>query len=172
MSYVINTVCTGNICRSAMAKIVLKKAFAKIKEVEVNSSAISDEEEGNPMDERAAETLKTSSYADQKTDIEEHRSHKITSQELKKSDLFLPFTHKHANYLLKAGANPQKVYMYKQFEITSKPNPYIDRGGSVEDIIDPWYGDMEDFEITLEQIMNCTSNIVNFVSKAIQTEEN
>ncbi|MDR3116624.1 MAG: low molecular weight phosphotyrosine protein phosphatase [Bifidobacteriaceae bacterium] len=172
MVYIINTVCTGNICRSAMAKIVLKKAFANIKEVQINSSAISGEEEGNRMDSRAAEILENSGFVDQKVDIDNHIAHKVTSEELKKTDLFLAFTHKHANYLIRAGANPQKVYMYRQFETIWNPNSYVDRQGSVEDIIDPWYGDMDDFAIALEQIMDCTRNIVKFVSNNLKLENN
>ena len=58
--YRVIMVCTGNICRSAMAEIVLRDrlAAAGIPDsgpggVTVTSAGVSDEERGNPIDSRA-----------------------------------------------------------------------------------------------------------------------
>ncbi|MDR3127897.1 MAG: low molecular weight phosphotyrosine protein phosphatase [Bifidobacteriaceae bacterium] len=159
MTYIINAVCTGNICRSAMAEIVLKQAFAEAGlGVKVISKAISDEEKGNPIDSRAVESLEDKGFV-----VGEHKAKSITKTDLKEDNLFLAMTRKHAKYLLKIGASGKKVYMYRQFENSSSPEPYVNRDGSVDDIIDPWYGDQEDFDIALDQIMDCTNNIVKFV---------
>ena len=52
--YTVMTVCTGNICRSPMAEIILRKFFAdrgfESDRVVVQSSGVSDEEFGNPID--------------------------------------------------------------------------------------------------------------------------
>ncbi|WP_370741039.1 arsenate reductase/protein-tyrosine-phosphatase family protein [Cellulomonas telluris] len=63
--YRVMTVCTGNICRSPMAEVVLR---TKLEEagladvVEVDSTGISDEEHGNPVDRRARAVLRAHGY--------------------------------------------------------------------------------------------------------------
>ena len=49
--YTVMTVCTGNICRSPMAEIILRTEFERrglADKVNVESSGVSDEEYGNP----------------------------------------------------------------------------------------------------------------------------
>ena len=54
-------VCTGNICRSAMAHAILEQAAARAGvDVVVDSAGVSDEEAGNPIDRRAARVLRLS----------------------------------------------------------------------------------------------------------------
>ena len=53
--YTVMTVCTGNICRSPMAEIILRAEFERRglgDRVRVMSSGVSDEEYGNPIDRR------------------------------------------------------------------------------------------------------------------------
>ena len=60
MTYRVMTVCTGNICRSPMAEIVLRQrleAAGLADEVVVDSSGVSDEEHGHPVDRRARSVL-------------------------------------------------------------------------------------------------------------------
>ena len=59
--YTVMTVCTGNICRSPMAEIILRAEFERrglADKVNVESSGVSDEEYGNPIDRRAVKVLK------------------------------------------------------------------------------------------------------------------
>ena len=52
-------VCTGNICRSTMAHAILQQEAARAGvDVEVDSAGVSDEEQGNPIDRRAARVLR------------------------------------------------------------------------------------------------------------------
>ncbi|MDR2799443.1 MAG: low molecular weight phosphotyrosine protein phosphatase [Bifidobacteriaceae bacterium] len=167
MNYIVNAVCTGNICRSAMAQIVLEDAFKKENmDIKVISSGISDEENGNPMDPRAADVLLDRGY-----EPHSHIAHKVTGKELKSSDLTLAMTHKHANQLLKMGVDKDSLYMYRQFENTSDPEIFVERDGNPPDITDPWYGDEEDFEIALDQIEESVRNIVKFVYKRTKEEQ-
>ena len=63
-AYRVIMVCTGNICRSAMAEVVLRDRLAAagshMREpdgVVVTSAGVSDEEHGNPIDSRARRVL-------------------------------------------------------------------------------------------------------------------
>ena len=63
--YTVMTVCTGNICRSPMAEIILRAEFERhglADKVNVESSGVSDEEYGNPIDRRAVKVLKERGY--------------------------------------------------------------------------------------------------------------
>ena len=63
--YTVMTVCTGNICRSPMAEIILRAEFGRrglADKVNVESSGVSDEEYGNPIDRRAVKVLKERGY--------------------------------------------------------------------------------------------------------------
>ena len=64
--YTVMTVCTGNICRSPMAEIILRTEFERrglADKVNVESSGVSDEEYGNPIDRRAVKVLRERGYS-------------------------------------------------------------------------------------------------------------
>ncbi|MDB1296086.1 low molecular weight phosphotyrosine protein phosphatase, partial [Bifidobacterium bifidum] len=88
--YTVMTVCTGNICRSPMAEIILRAEFESrgIGEdrVRVLSSGVSDEEYGHPIDPRAVRVLRADGY-----EIPTHHfAHRVTREEIEETDLFLP----------------------------------------------------------------------------------
>ena len=63
-------VCTGNICRSTMAHAILQQEAARAGvDVVVDSAGVSDEEQGNPIDRRAARVLRDAGYA-----VPDHRA--------------------------------------------------------------------------------------------------
>ena len=69
LPYTISMVCTGNICRSAMAEVVLidRLAAAGVPAsgsagVVVTSAGVSDEEHGGPIDRRARRLLSERGY--------------------------------------------------------------------------------------------------------------
>ena len=89
--YTVMTVCTGNICRSPMAEIVLRKYVADAGldgSVEVRSSGVSSEEQGNPIDPRARRVLRERGYGLPGS----HYAHRVTADEIRSTDLFLPMT--------------------------------------------------------------------------------
>ena len=92
--YTVMTVCTGNICRSPMAEIILRAEFERhglADKVNVESSGVSDEEYGNPIDRRAVKVLKERGY-----ELPSHHfAHRITRDEIERTDLFLPMTASH-----------------------------------------------------------------------------
>ena len=161
--YTIMTVCTGNICRSPMAEIVLRKFVEDAglaDRVEVKSSAVSSEEHGNPIDRRAQRALHARGY-----ELPAHHfAHRITRDEIDETDLFLPMTASHKASLLRQipAQDASEVHMYRSFD----PNlPVVSESDEYRiDLVDPWYGGPEDFEIALDQIEEVAPYIVDWVS--------
>jgi protein-tyrosine phosphatase len=156
--FTIQTVCTGNICRSPMAATVLKAFFddaALSGGVTIGSSGVSAEEHGNPIDVRAARALRRRGY---KPDTK-HRAHRVTSQELQTTDLILPATYNHYQALASRGADRGSLRMMRQFDPAVSDQPL----GFALDIKDPWYGGERDFESTLDQIEAAAPGVVEYV---------
>ena len=138
--YTVMTVCTGNICRSPMAEIILRAEFESrgIGEdrVRVLSSGVSDEEYGHPIDPRAVRVLRADGY-----EIPTHHfAHRVTREEIEETDLFLPMTASHMRALLRQlpSSKRAEVHMYRSFD-PNLPKPAAGREDS-SDLVDPGYG--------------------------------
>ena len=173
--YRVIMVCTGNICRSAMAEIVLRDrlAAAGIPDsgpggVTVTSAGVSDEERGNPIDSRARRVLAEAGYGTGADDVSRatdiviasHSAHRITDAEIAEADLLLAMTDSHWNVLQRRaaglGAEPARIRMYRELDPASAQQAEaVTAGGSSRSVLnvpDPWYGTMADFLDTLEAV--------------------
>ncbi|PHP53299.1 low molecular weight protein-tyrosine-phosphatase [Actinomyces ruminis] len=165
-------VCTGNICRSAMAEVVLidRLIAADIPTggpggVVVTSAGVSDEESGNPMDPRARRILAEGGYgvgADPAARatavaITEHAAHRIADAELRRADLILAMTSAHLRALTRRGerlgVDPGRIRMFREYDPTAAADT-LGASGRAEtlDVPDPWYGTMADFVDTLDVV--------------------
>lgn len=154
------TVCTGNICRSPMAEIVLRDRFEAAglgDTVVVDSTGVSDEEHGNPVDRRARAVLAEHGYATG----DGHRARQVTRDDVGSRDLVLAMTARHAQSLRnlagRAQADPD-IRMYRSFDPAADGLPE-----QRLDIADPWYGGPEDFEECLAEIEAAADGVVEFV---------
>ena len=173
--YHVIMVCTGNICRSAMAEIVLcdRLAAAGIPDsgpggVTVTSAGVSDEERDNPIDSRARRVLTEAGYGTGADDVSRatgitiasHTAHRITDAEITEADLLLAMTDSHWNVLQRRaaglGAEPARIRMYRDLDLASAQQvEAVAAGGSSRSVLnvpDPWYGTMADFVDTLEVV--------------------
>lgn len=173
--YRVVMVCTGNICRSAMAEIVLRDrlAAAGIPDsgpggVTVTSAGVSDEERGNPIDSRARRVLTEAGYGVGADDVSRatgiaiasHTAHRVTDAEITEADLLLAMTDSHWNVLQRRaaglGAEPDRIRMYRELDPASAQQvEAVAAGGSSRSVLnvpDPWYGNMADFLDTLEVV--------------------
>lgn len=165
--YRVMTVCTGNICRSPMAEVVLRDRFEAAglgDRVAVDSTGISAEEHGNPIDRRAARVLDRHGY----DTAGAHRARPVEASELPERDLLLPMTAVHARALRRL-AGPEledRVRMYRSFD----PAAPVLRPGDPEhrlDIDDPWFGGDTDFEDCLAQVEAAADGVVAHVRAAL-----
>ena len=173
--YRVIMVCTGNICRSAMAEVVLRDrlAAAGIPDsgpggVAVTSAGVSDEERGNPIDSRARRVLTEAGYGTGADDVSRataiaittHTAHRVTDAEITEADLLLAMTDSHWNVLQRRaaglGAEPTRIRMYRELDPASvQQAEAVAAGGasrSVLNVPDPWYGTMADFVDTLQVV--------------------
>ncbi|WP_171784997.1 low molecular weight protein-tyrosine-phosphatase [Isoptericola halotolerans] len=155
------TVCTGNICRSPMAQVVLRDrlAAAGLEEVQVDSTGISDEEHGNPVDPRARRVLAAHGYPTG----EGHRARRVRAEQLGERDLVLAMTARHVQFLRRlANGTDADIRMYRSFDPAAPTVPEGD-DESVLDVDDPWYGDQDGFEDCLAEIETAADGIVEHV---------
>ena len=132
-------VCTGNICRSPVAESVFRARLAEAGldgAVTVASAGIGDWHVGEPMDRRAAVTLRERGYDTQ------HTARQI-DPELLAADLLVAATRDHARDLIAAGADPEKVVLLRAFD------PAASEGAEVPD---PYYGGPDGFDDVLDMV--------------------
>jgi protein-tyrosine phosphatase len=160
--YRVMTVCTGNICRSPIAEVVLRDRFEAAglgDRVVVDSGGTSSEELGNPIDPRAVRVLQQAGYA-----VPRRTAHQVSSRDIAERDLVLAMTAQHARRLRTQAPSDEdaaKVRMYRSFD---RAAPSLDTASESElDVEDPWYGGHDDFLATLEQVEAAADAIVDHV---------
>ena len=182
--YRVVMVCTGNICRSAMAEVVLRDRLAAagshMREpdgVVVTSAGVSDEEHGNPIDSRARRVLAEAGYGTGADDVSRatdiviasHSAHRITDAEIAEADLLLAMTDSHWNVLQRRAAalevDPSRIRMYRELDPTAARQAGAVVAGrasrSALNVPDPWYGTMADFVDTLEVVERVSDELVD-----------
>lgn len=134
------TVCTGNVCRSPAAAVMLRQAIEEAglaDRVEVGSAGLSWEAEGMPMDERTERALEHAGYARPFV----HTARTIHLTELLNWDLVLPMTAEHAQTLRRMaaqapeGSTPPEIAMWRRFDPETDP----EAPESEIAVDDPWH---------------------------------
>ncbi len=149
--YAVTFVCSGNICRSPMAESVFRRHVDKAglaDLVEVSSAGIGGWHVGEPMDERAAETLAAAGYPT------EHGAAKVGPQHLG-ADLILAMDGGHYQALLRLVDDPDRVRMFRSFDPAADSDDL--------DVPDPYYGPTDGFDELLAMIEAAMPGLVEFV---------
>lgn len=163
----IMTVCTGNICRSPVAEYLIREyAHQAGLSITVDSSAITSEEEGNPIDRRAHRVL-----TEHGIDARAHRATVFTTADFDRYDLILAMDTPHyrrLNALARTNEDRAKIRMMRSYDPQMAGHPSSELG-----IYDPWYGDMKDFYITFEMIDTAARGLIDTLSAQVPsgTEE-
>nr|WP_281168168.1 low molecular weight protein-tyrosine-phosphatase [Propionicicella superfundia] len=131
--------CTGNICRSPMAEFIARGRAERELDVPArfSSAGTSDEEDGNPVDPRAARQLRAAGYA-----TGGHVAHRITGAEIAAADLIVGMEEHHVR-ALRRSAPGADVRLLSEFDPGARPG---------QGVPDPWYGGQEGFERTAAAI--------------------
>ena len=152
-------VCTGNICRSAMAHHLLEKRLKdlKIENVKVYSCGVN-AYNGEKSTYEAKYIMKK--YYD--VDLEKHRSTNIKNSNIKDMDLVLCATKYHKQDVLELYPELEgKVFTMKEYVKYDKQNH------DKIDIADPWGYDKETYLECSKEI----SDVIELLLKIIQKEQ-
>lgn len=160
MTYRICFVCTGNICRSPIAEVVLRRLLADAglaDAVEVDSAGTGDWHVGDGADRRAVRVLASAGY-----DGTAHRARQFDRRWFAERDLVVALDRGHLRALqaLAAGAaEREKVVLLRSFA------PDADDGADL-DVADPYYGGPEDFAAVLTQVEQACRGLVDHLVRS------
>lgn len=153
--YLVGMVCSGNICRSPTAEVVLAARLDDAgldDQVTVVSCGIGDWHVGDPMDQRSAATLANAGY-----DPSRHRAQQLDGTWSTDHDLLLAMDAGHRRDLLAAGVPADRTLMFRAFDPT-------DPGA---DVPDPYYGGQHGFEEVLAMVERTTASLVTALERLI-----
>lgn len=145
-------ICTGNICRSAMAHWLLKQKLKdeKIEGIEVYSCGIYAQDGDIPTYE--AKRVMQDEYG---IDISGHRATNIKNSKIKEMDLILCATSSHKMAVIDMYPElKEKVYTMKEY--VNYNRKYHDE----IDIKDPWGYDIETYRSCVAEIEECVNGIL------------
>lgn len=141
-------ICTGNICRSAMAHWLMKKKLQEIgrKDIEIHSCGVF-AENGDGSTYNAIETMK-----EYNVDLSKHRATNIKNSKIEEMDLILCATKSHKYSVIQMYPQLQdKVYTMKE---------YIEPQKKDTDIQDPWGYDIETYRFCASEIDRCLDKLI------------
>ena len=166
--YRVIAVCTGNICRSPMAELMLSAAFAEAglgDLVTVDSAGTTAYEAGRPIDPRAARKLTTHNLLSDRHVAREWRPEWYTERHL-----ILALDVDHYGWLRASAPDDQalsRIRMLRSFDPALADGDPLEQG-----IEDPWYGGHADFEAVWDQVQAAVPGIVRYVQDAIANDGN
>ena len=148
-------VCTGNICRSAMAEKMFADQLRRRglgNAVRVTSAGTGNWHVGNCADERANRVLRAHGYA---TD---HCAAQVDADHLS-ADLVVAMGRNHVRMLRQLGVDDGRLRMLRSFDPRS--------GAYALDVDDPYYGDHDDFEETFAVIEAALPGLHDWVDERL-----
>lgn len=147
-------VCSGNICRSPMAEIIIRdnlEAAGLADDVRVRSCGIGAWHVGQRADSRARAELERNGYDPT------HTAAQLGAEHLD-ATLFIAMDHGHFSQLVARGVPAEKIRLMRSFD------PYAPEGAIVED---PYYGTADGFTTTREQIEAAAPGLLNWVRETL-----
>jgi protein-tyrosine phosphatase len=148
--YAVTFVCTGNICRSPMGDVILRRMLGErgLRErVIVTSSGTGDWHVGQGADPRTVTALEQHGY-----DGEAHRAAQFDASIFASYDLIVAMDRGHRSALRRLAPDPEaasRVLMMRDFDPDGAAVPELVEG---PDVPDPYYGNAADFESVLAMI--------------------
>jgi len=143
-------ICTGNICRSAMAHCILEdKLHGKPHEV---YSCGTYAEDGNKSTFSAIEVMREYGL-----NLKNHRATNIRNSKIEEMDLILCMTWSHKNMVCQMYPElKDKIFTFKEYV-------NYDETGKDIDIKDPWGYDIEVYRFCASEIEKCINKLTKII---------
>ncbi|WP_055505328.1 low molecular weight protein-tyrosine-phosphatase [Nonomuraea pusilla] len=155
-TYRICVVCLGNICRSPMAEVVLRRTLADHgldRRVVVESAGTGGWHVGGPMDARAERMLRRHGY-----DGSGHRARQFTRDWFDRYDLVLAMDRDNQAYLRSLAPKNVEVRLFRSFDPDAQPGA---------EVPDPYYGGDDGFEEVLTLLEAASEGVARHVARQI-----
>lgn len=155
--YSVLFVCTGNICRSPTAEIVLRakvRAAGLQDRVEIGSAGTTDYHAGGPADERSTAHARLRGY-----DLSSHRARQVEPRDFERFDLILALDEGHLDELLADCPPAQRSRIKRLMEFAP--------AGLPRDVADPYYGGRQGFETVLDHIEAACDGLLRHVQREL-----
>lgn len=148
-------ICTGNICRSAMAHLMLEKRLNELNKKDINIfSCGTSAYDGDGASYNTIEVLKRYDI-----DARNHRATNIRNTNIEDMDIILCATSSHKNVVKRMYPEIEnKVFTMKEY------CGYAENKGDI-DILDPWGYDMEVFRKCADDISICIELLLQKIYK-------
>lgn len=153
-------VCTGNICRSPMAAAVFRARVAEAgltDRIAVGSAGTGDWHAGGGADHRASAVLTANGYADA------HVARQFKPEWFGKLNLVIALDEGHARLLRRWASkrwDRRKVRLLRSYDPAA--------GDDDLDVPDPYYGDMDSFELCLSLIEPASEGLLAAIRAELQ----
>ena len=140
-------ICTGNICRSAMAHVMLEdKAKKQNKDIQVYSCGVF-AQNGDKSTKEAIEVMKEYGI-----NLENHRATNIRNSDIEQMDIILCATTAHKNNVINIYPNlEEKIFTMKE---------YVEYPKNDLDIKDPWGFDINTYRRCAKEIEDCIEKMM------------
>jgi len=160
-AYRICFVCTGNICRSPSAEVVLRaRAQDAGLDVHVDSAGLDGWHVGDSADHRAQRALKAAGY-----DGSAHVARQFDEDWFAERDLIVAMDRGHARDLVALAPDEEsaaKVRLMRSFDPALEEDG-VDEDDPRIDVPDPYYGRESAFTAMIEQLEAATDGLVEYL---------
>jgi protein-tyrosine phosphatase len=158
-------VCSGNICRSPTAEVVLSalaRGTGRGALLEVDSAGIGDWHVGEEMDARSRDTMRASGY-----EVPAHAAKQFAAELFAERDVVVALDSGHRRsleWLAEQVDDPQaaigKIVLLRDFDPELAP-------GESPDVADPYYGGARGFTDVLAQIERSCARLLDAIEAAV-----
>lgn len=159
-------VCSGNICRSPTAEVVLTHLAEQAGQddlIRVESAGTGDWHVGDDMDERSRRTLVRAGYA-----VPPHVAKQFDAGGFDRHDVVVALDDCHRRSLERLAlttpdpdAARSKIVLLREFDPQLRP-------GESTDVADPYYGEADGFTTVLEQVERSCAGLLAAIQRAVE----
>ncbi len=160
-------VCSGNICRSPTAEVVLNRLAAQAGLADVvraASAGTGSWHAGDDMDERSRHTLVDAGY-----DVRRHVAKQFEPDGFASYDLVIALDGSHRDVLWRLAAEtPEPAEARAQIVMLRAYDPQLGPGED-PDVADPYYGGRGGFTEVLEQVERSCAELLIAIERAVES---